>query len=185
MSARGLQQRSSFLEGKLDQKIGSPALTIIDDPFIPSGLGSCLYDDEGLATRRRVLIDKGVLKTFFVDNYYGRKLGWELTTAGPSNVVLEEGSRSLDELVQRMEKGILVTGFLGGNSNDTTGDFSYGIIGMLVENGEKVQAVNEMNISGNLLEFMAQLVEAGNDPYPYSSYRLPSLYFTDVQFSGV
>jgi PmbA protein len=84
-----------------------------------------------------------------------------------------------------MKKGILVTGFIGGNSNDTTGDFSFGIIGILVENGAPVKPVSEMNVSGNMIDFWNRLVEVGNDPWAYSSTRRPSMYFKDVQFSGI
>ena len=84
-----------------------------------------------------------------------------------------------------MKKGILVTGFIGGNSNSTTGDFSVGIYGVYVEDGETAGPVYEMNISGNLTDLMDRLVEVGNDPNVYSSWRIPSLYFADVQFSGI
>ena len=84
-----------------------------------------------------------------------------------------------------MQRGILVTSFIGGNSNSVTGDFSVGIIGSYVENGKRVKPVNEMNIAGNLTEVLNQLVEMGNDPWIYSSWRRPSMYFRDVQFSGV
>ncbi len=185
MSGRSLQQKSSFLEGKLGQKIGSEKLTLIDDPFIVSGLGSRLYDGEGMATKRRVIIDKGILKSFYIDTYYGKKLGMEPTSGSPTNLIFDYGARSLDEMVKDMKKGILITGFIGGNSNSTTGDYSYGIIGMYVENGKIIKPVNEMNISGNLSELWNQLVEVGNDPYLYSSMRRPSMYFKDIQFSGV
>jgi PmbA protein len=98
---------------------------------------------------------------------------------------MESGAKSLDELIKGMNRGILVSSFIGGNSNSTTGDFSFGIIGYYVENGKIVRPVNEMNISGNMGEFWNRLAEVGNDPYIYSSWRLPSLYFTDVQFSGI
>jgi PmbA protein len=185
LTAHALQQRQSFLEGKLGEKIASEKLTVIDDPFVTQGLGSRLYDGEGLAARRRVIIDKGVLQAYYVDNYYGRKLGLEPTGGSASNILLEEGERSLNDMLAGMKRGILVTGFLGGNSNDTTGDFSFGIVGMLVEDGRAVQPVNEMNISGNLGDLLGQLVEVGGDPYPYSSWRLPSLLFAGVQFSGL
>ncbi len=185
MSARSLQQKSSFLEGKLDQEIASPLLTIVDDPFLEGGLGSRLYDGEGLAAKRLTLIEKGKLKSYFVDTYYGRKLGMEPTTAGSSNLVFEYGENSLDDLIQATEKGILVTSFIGGNSNPTTGDFSYGIIGLLVENGKLVKPVNEMNISGNIGDLLKRLIAVGNDPYPYSSVRIPSLRFEAVNFSGL
>jgi PmbA protein len=84
-----------------------------------------------------------------------------------------------------VDKGILVTGFIGGNSNDTTGDFSYGIVGMLIEMGKTVKPLNEMNISGNGKDFWNKLAEVGNDPYAYSSKMMPSLYFRDIQFSGI
>ena len=88
-------------------------------------------------------------------------------------------------MIKELDKGIMVTGFLGGNSNGTTGDFSFGIVGLLIENGQIIRPINEMNISGNMKEFWNRLVEVGNDPYPYSSSRIPSLLFKNVQFSGV
>jgi len=185
LSGSGLYRKNSYLDGRLGQKIASEKLTLIDDPFIESGLGSRLYDGEGMSTRKRVIIDKGVLRTFLIDCYYGRKLKMEPTGAGTSNLVFEYGTRSLDELVAQMTRGILVTNFVGGNSNSTTGEFSFGVAGLLVENGRVVQPVNEMNIAGNFLEFWQQLAEVGNDPYIYSSTRRPSMYFKDVQFAGL
>ncbi|UCE65685.1 MAG: TldD/PmbA family protein [Candidatus Zixiibacteriota bacterium] len=185
MKANSLQQKSSFLEGKLGEKIASDKFTLIDDPFIINGLGSRLYDGEGMVTRKRVKIDKGVLIEYFIDNYYGNKLGMEPNSGSTTNITMEQGTKTLDDLVKGMTKGILVTGFIGGNSNSTTGDFSIGIVGLYVENGRIVRPVNEMNISGNMNEFWKRLAEVGNDPYIYSSWRLPSLYFTEVQFSGI
>jgi PmbA protein len=169
----------------LDKKIASEKLTVIDDPFIEKGMGSRLFDGEGLATKKRFIIEKGILKTYFVDNYYGRKLGWEPTVGGPSNVVLEYGQKSFEELLKGIKKGILINGFIGGNSNSTTGDFSFGLVGKYIENGEIVKPINEMNISGNAKEIWNQLVELGNDPYPYSSWRVPSMLFDEIQFSGI
>ena len=82
-------------------------------------------------------------------------------------------------------RGILINGFIGGNSNSNTGDFSIGITGTLFENGELTQAVAEMNIADNHLEFWKKLTEAANDPWTYSSWQMPSLVFTDVVVSGV
>jgi PmbA protein len=185
MQGRALQQKSSFLEGKLGQRIGSDKLTLIDDPFIPYGLGSSLFDGEGMASKRRVIIEKGILKSYFIDSYYGKKLGMEPTSGSSSNLILDCGTKFLDEMIGGMKRGILVSGFIGGNYNSTTGDFSYGIMGKYIENGEIIQPVNEMNITGNSMDLWNQLVEVGNDPYTYSSWRLPSLYFRDVQFSGI
>ncbi len=185
MSGRALQQKSSFLEGMLGKKIASEKLTVIDDPFVEKGLGSRFFDGEGLAAKRRVVIEKGVLREYFIDNYYGKKLGMEPTSQGPSNVLFDYGTRSLDEMTAGVTRGILVTGFIGGNSNSTTGDFSFGIVGLLIEGGKTVRPVNEMNISGNLKELWNQLSDVGNDPYPYSSMRMPSLLFEGVNFSGL
>ncbi len=185
MSGRALQQRTSFLEGKIGEKITSDVLTVIDDPFIPEGRGSRLYDGEGIAARKRVLIEKGVLKQYNIDTYYANKMGVEPTSGSMANIVVEYGDRSMDEMAKTMKKGILVKDFLGGNSNPTTGDFSFGIVGQLVEDGKIIHPVNEMNISGNLGDILNQLTEIGNDPYLNSSWRLPSIKFDGVEFSGV
>ncbi len=185
MTARSIQQKASFLDGMLDKKIASEKLTVIDDPFLKKGLNSRFFDGEGLAAVRRVMINNGVLKNYFVDNYYGRKIGMDLTTASPANVLYEKGSRSFDEIVKDIKHGIIVNGFIGGNSNSTTGDFSFGIVGQLVENGEIIHPVNEMNLSGNAKDFFMALEEMGNDPYPYSSNMIPSMLFTEASFSGL
>jgi len=99
--------------------------------------------------------------------------------------VFEYGTKSKEEIIQGVSRGIFVTGFIGGNSNDTTGDFSFGISGMFIENGKMVKPVYEMNISGNMKDFLNQLIEIGNDPEIYSGWRTPTLRFKDVQFSGI
>jgi len=185
MSGRALQQKMTYLDGMLDKQIASGLLTIIDNPAIPKGLGSRNYDGEGLAASRRVIVEKGVLKSFFIDDYYGRKLKMAPTSGSNSNLVFETGQRSLQEMIKDTKKGILITDFIGGNSNSTTGDFSYGVMGLLIENGEIVKPVNEMNISGNQKEFWNQLVEMGNDTYAYSSILRPSMRFEGLQFSGL
>jgi len=185
LTGRSLQQKSSFLDGKLGEKIASDKLTIIDDPFILSGLGSCLYDSEGMTAKKRKIIENGVLRSYYIDTYYGKKLEMDPTTPSPTNIVFEYGNRSIEEMIKDVKKGIFVTSFIGGNSNSTTGDFSTGIIGVYIENGKLTQPVNEMNITGNQTEFWNQLVEVGNDPYEYSAWRRPTLYFKDVQFSGI
>lgn len=185
MTAGAVQQRSSFLEGMRDKQLFSPTFTVIDQPFLPSGMASRLCDGEGIPAVTRTMIDQGVLREFWTDTYYGRKLGWQPTNGSPSNLLLPVGSRTLPELMQSVGKGILVTGFLGGNSNPTTGDFSFGIRGVYFENGQRVQAVQEMNIAGNHLELWRRLTETGSDVYRYSSTRSPSLVFSEMVFSGV
>ncbi len=185
MFGRNIQQKQSFLADKKGKKVASKLLTLIDDPFVVGGLGSRLFDGDGFAAKKRTMIEAGVLKEFYVDWYYSRKLGWEPTTGGPSNMIIPPGKRSVREIMKDLGRGILVTGFIGGNSNSTTGDASIGIVGQLFEGGKPVQAVSEMNIAGNHLKFWNQLVEVANDPYPYSSWRIPSLVFEDVVVAGI
>jgi PmbA protein len=184
LAAASVQQKRSFLEGKAGARIGSPLLDLSDDPLVPRGLGSRLYDSEGLAARPFPILEGGVLRNYFVDTYYGRKLGMAPTTARSSNLAWRLGTRSRDELLADMGDGILVTGFLGGNSNGTTGDFSLGVRGFRVRSGRVAEPVGEMNVSGNHLELWQRLAAVGNDPYPYSAMRTPTLVFDGVQFAG-
>jgi len=184
MSAMALQQKSSFLDGMLGKQVGSPLLTLTDEPFLMGGLGSRLFDEEGISARERTMVDAGILKAYFVDNYYGRKLGMTITGGSASNLVLKPGTTPRQDLLRNVEKGILVTGFLGGNSNSTTGDFSLGVSGLLIEHGVPGRPVNEMNVSGNVKDLWKSLSAVGDDPYLYSSARVPTLFFKDVRFSG-
>ena len=106
------------------------------------------------------------------------------TTGGSSNLIVAPGTRDLDAIVRDVDRAYLVTGWLGGNSDATTGDFSLGLRGHVVERGAIGAPVKEMNITGNLLTLFRGLIEVGSDPYPHSSLRAPTLVFDDVQFSG-
>jgi PmbA protein len=185
LGGRALQQKNSFLDGMMHKRVGSDKLTVTDDPTVLKGLGSRLFDGEGLAAQVMPVIEEGVLRNYYIDVYYGRKLGMEPTTAWPSNLVFSSGERSLEEIIKDVKRGILVQGFIGGNSNSTTGDFSIGISGFLIEDGRRSTPVHEMNISGNARDLFGRLAEVGNDPYRYSSQRTPSMLFEGVQFSGV
>jgi len=181
---RNLQQKRSFLEGKIGEKIGSEFLTVYDDPFIKRGQGSRLFDSEGIAARKMPVLEKGVLRNFYVDSYYGRKLGMAATTGSPSNTIFELGPKSPEQWMKELGRGILITGFLGGNSNSSTGDFSTGVQGFLFEDGVLGKPGNELNIAGNHLEFWNHLIGLGNDPYPFSSLRAPSFIFDSLTIAG-
>jgi PmbA protein len=185
LSAAAIQQKSSYMEGLIGKAVASEKLGIFDKPFIEKGLGSRLYDGDGIATRERAIIENGILRLYFIDNYYGKKLGLEPNGGSGTNLLFKTGDRSLNQLMDQIGNGLLVTGFNGGNSNATTGDFSFGISGFLFENGLIVRPINEMNISGNAKTFWKQLIETGNDPYPYSSVQAPSLLFEGISFSGL
>ncbi len=184
VSGRALQQKSSFLEGRVGQKVGSNLLSLVDDPFVPRGFGSRLFDSEGISARKISVFENGVFRNFYISTYYGKKLKMPPTTGGSSNIIMTPGEKSLSQLVSEIDKGILVRGFIGGNSNTTTGDFSLGVYGTLIEKGKLSRAVAEMNISGNHKDLWHHLVAVGNDPYPYSSVLVPSLVFDEIQFSG-
>ncbi|MGC4122220.1 MAG: TldD/PmbA family protein [Myxococcales bacterium] len=184
LSASSLQQKRSMFEGKLGAQIGSALLDVTDDPHVVKGFSSQLFDSEGMAAKKRPVFEAGVLKTYFVDNYYGRKLKLAPTTARTSNLAWKLGTKSQEELLADLKEGVLVTSFLGGNSNATTGDFSLGISGFRVRGGKLAEPISEMNLSGNHLDFWKSLVAVGNDPYPYSSLRTPTLVFEKAQVAG-
>lgn len=185
MWAGNIQQKRSFLADKKGQSIGSKLFTIQDDPFLTRGLGSMSYDGDGFPARKRNLVTEGTLNEFLVDWYYSRKLGWEPNSGSVSNLIIPPGTRSLEEIIKDMDRCLLITDFIGGNSNSTTGDFSVGIIGKLYNKGQFVQNVAEMNMADNHLKFWNKLVEVANDPWIYSSARLPSLVFDGVVVSGI
>lgn len=183
-SAAAIQQGRSYWAGKLGQPLFGDKLTITDDPLIPRGLGSRHFDGEGISARRMPVLERGVVKNLYVDTYYGRKLGMAPTTGSASNRVVALGEHDLAALLAQAGSGIYVTSWLGGNSDSTTGDFSLGLRGHLIENGKIGAPIGEMNVTGNLPALYRSLIAVGNDPYPYSSLRAPTLVFQDVQFSG-
>ncbi len=184
LNGSSVHQKNSFLINKLGKKVASGKLTLVDDPFIVSGRGSRLFDREGLASKRRTVFEEGILKNYFIDTYYGKKLEMEPTSGSTSNLVFKPGGKDLDGLVASLEKGILVTGFNGGNCNGSTGDFSYGIEGFLIEKGKLTRPVSGMNITGNMKQLWMDLAEVGSDARDDSAWRTPSLLFNNVDFSG-
>lgn len=185
INGSALQQKNSFLLDKLNTKIGSDMLNLMDEPHLIGANGARYFDNEGVATERRPIFEDGVLKTYFIDTYNSKKMGVAPTVNSASLLVQKPGDKNLEGLIADVQKGILVTGFNGGNSNSTSGDFSYGIEGFLIENGKLTQPVNEMNVTGNMLTLWASLVAVGNDPRMSSSWRIPSLVFEGVDFSGL
>jgi len=185
LNGNALQQKNSFLMDKLGEQVLSEKVTIIDNPHQPHSFGARYFDNEGVATQKRFIFNKGVLETYFIDTYNALKMEVEPTISSISQLVLEKGARSLEEILSTMERGILVTGFNGGNTNSTSGDFSFGIEGYLIENGKRVQPISEMNVTGNMLTLWQKLEEIGNDPWMNNAFQIPSLLFNDLEFSGL
>jgi len=121
---------------------------------------------------------------YYVDTYYGRKIDMPPTTGSSSNLEWELGSRGLEEMIASIPRGVLITAFLGGNSNGLSGDFSLGVRGFLIEQGQLSHPLHEMNLGGNQLTLWRKLLEVGDDPYPYSALRCPSMLFDELQLSG-
>lgn len=184
LSAGAVQQKRSFLAEKKGNRIASSVLTMTDDPLLPRGLGSEIYDAEGIASRKRSVIEEGILDMFFASTYYAKKLGWEPTTGSPSTLVFRPGAKNLAGIVADVSDGILVTEWIGGNANLTSGDFSFGLRGHLIRDGEVAEPVSEMNVTGSYLDLLGCLAVVGNDPVPWFPCRTPALVFEDVQFSG-
>jgi PmbA protein len=184
LQAANLQQKRSFLEGKLGQQVASKLMNVTDNPLVPKGFGSRKFDIEGIAAKPRSFFEDGVLKAYYVDTYYGKKLKLEANGGSTSNLTWKLGSKSQKELLADMKDGLFVTGFIGGNSNSGTGDFSVGVLGFMVRNGQLAEPVAEMNLAGNHLEFWKKLVAVGNDPFQYSSQRNPTLVFENVSIAG-
>ena len=185
LSGPSLQQRRSLWEGRLGEKVASELLTIYDDPLLPRGLGSALWDGDGFATRRRPLVEQGVLCTYLIDDYYARKMGVEPTGADTHNFEWTLGTDDLEGLVRDVGCGVLIERFLGGNTNQTTGELSFGCAGRVIRDGKLAEPVAEVNLSGNLATLWGRLVAVGNDPNPDSSAACPSCVFEGMQLSGI
>lgn len=184
LQAHTVQQNRSFLADKNNTQIANPLLTLIDDPLKIRGLASRHYDGEGISAKQLPIIEKGILKNFYVDTYYGRKLNWSPTTGRSSNITFALGNKNLTQLIADVSQGFYITSWLGGNADSTTGDFSFGFRGHQISKGQLTTPVSEMNVTGNFMTLLNNLVAIGNDPNPYTSMQTPTLVFENVEFSG-
>lgn len=180
-----IQQKNSFLLNRLGEQVMGKRFTLRDEPHRIKASGARYFDEEGVATRPMTIFDEGVLNTYFIDTYRANKMNMAPTIASASILTMEQGEKNLKQMIAAVRKGIWITGFNGGNCNSATGDFSYGIEGFLIENGEVVRPVSEMNITGNMIHLWNQLVEVGNDPRTTSCWQLPSLHFEGIDFNGL
>jgi len=180
-----MYQKNSFLIGKADTKVANEILSITDEPSLPKNFGSRHFDSEGIAATKRNIVENGILRNYFIGTYFGRKLDLPPTSISRSNLVFKTVNNDQAAMIKSIKRGVFVTGFNGGNCNGSTGDFSYGIEGFLIVNGEIAHHVNEMNISGNMKEFWNTLIETGNDPYKFGSWLTPTMLFDNTDFSGL
>ncbi|UWQ37131.1 TldD/PmbA family protein [Leisingera aquaemixtae] len=185
---------SSWLKESLGQQVLPEALSVIEDPHRPRISGSRPFDGEGLPTRRRTVVDNGVLTGWTLDLASARKLGLESTgnaargiggVPSPAtwNIALTQGEASREDLIAQMGTGLLVTSMIGSTINPNTGDYSRGASGFWVENGEIAYPVNECTIAGNLLDMLRRIVPA-NDARTHLSTVVPSLLAEGMTLAG-
>ena len=181
-----LQQKNSFLVDSLNRKVFPDSLTILDAPRTPGDTGCRLFDSEGVATQERPIIENGVVKTYFLNTYISNKMCLEPTIEDVTRakVLPVGGCKTQEDVLQKVQNGILVTGFNGGNSNPATGNFSYGIEGFLIKDGKKVHPVREMLITGNFITLWNNLMAAAEDARPCQSKLIPTLAFKNVDVSA-
>ena len=187
LAGYNLQQDNSFLRGTLGSKVFPEGLTLTDLPHVPRNSCSKLFDSEGVATRERKIIDRGVVSTYFLNTYMAGKTGLEPTCEEAVRPKVEPWPKpglDRDAIMAMCGEGILVTEFNGGNCNVATGDFSYGVSGFLFKDGKIVRPVSEMLATGNFLTLWQGLLAAGDDARPCMSKLIPTLAFENVDFSG-
>lgn len=186
---------ASIFAGKLGEQVAAESVTVIDDGTIPGGFGTSPFDAEGLPSRRTVIVERGILRSYILNTYAGRKLGMKSTgNAGrglagnpyltSGNLFLEAGTLSADEIIGGVERGLYVTRLLGQGVNLVTGDYSRGAAGLWIENGAFTFPVQEITIAGNLREMLRNISAIGNDLVFRSSTAAPTLRIDGMTIAG-
>ena len=186
VSGGSLYRKSSFLLDQLNQTIFAPHINITDVPDIHKGLASGPFDNEGVQTQRRVIVEDGVLRGYFLGSYSARKLGLRSTgnAGGNHNLILQSGTLDFAGLLSTMSRGLLVTELLGQGINAVTGDYSRGAAGFWVENGEIQYPVQEITIAGNLKDMFRNIVAVGNDILVQGSRQCGSILVEGMTIAG-
>ncbi len=188
-------RQESFLAGKLGEKVASELLTVVDDGTIPGLFGTSPFDDEGVPSRRTVVIDRGVLKSYLLNTYAARKLGMKTTGSaarglagnagiGHGNFYVEKGVQSPEQLIAGVSNGFYVTELMGFGVNVVTGDYSRGAAGQWIRNGELAFAVSEVTIAGNLKDMLLSLEAVGSDLQFRGSVASPTLKIGEMTVGG-
>jgi PmbA protein len=186
---------ASFLAGKLGEQIAGPNVTVIDDGTLPGGFGTTPFDGEGVPTRRTMVIENGILKSYLLNTYTAKKLGLETTAnaarglagtpgIGPGNYFLEKGAKTPQQIIGEIKDGLYVTEFLGHGANLVTGDYSRGASGMWIVNGELAYPVEEITVAGNLKEMFRNISEIGSDLEFRGSVASPTIRIDGLTVGG-
>jgi PmbA protein len=195
LSGYALYKGASFLAGKLGEKIASENVTIVDDGTIPGALGSKPFDGEGLPTAKKTIVDGGVLRSYLLDTYSGKKMKLPSTGnasrgigdspgVGPLNFYLAAGTHAPEEIVASVDNGFYVTELMGFGVNLVTGDYSRGAAGIWIEKGKLAYPVEEVTIAGNLKEMLANIEMIGRDLEFRGRIAAPTLKISRMTVAG-
>ncbi len=187
ISGGSLYRKSSFLLDSIGKQVFAPDIQICELPHLKKGLASSVFDDEGVATHARKVVENGVVQGYFLGSYSARKLGLRTTgnAGGNHNLVLDNGAPlEFSALLKKMGTGLLVTELLGHGVNSVTGDYSRGAVGYWVEDGEIRHAVEEVTIAGNLKTMLRGISAVGNDVLVRGSKQCGSLLVERMTVAG-
>ena len=195
VDGESIYRQSSFLAGKLGERIAAEHITVVDDGTMPGLFGSAPFDDEGVPSRRTVVIERGVLRNYLLNTYTARKLGLKTTgnasrgitgnaSVGHGNFYLEPGDGSPEEIIRSIKRGLFVTELIGTGVNIVTGDYSRGAAGLWIENGEFAYPVSEITIAANLLQMMIDIEYIGRDLDFLGSIAAPTILIREMTISG-
>lgn len=185
-SGGNLYRGNSFLQGKLGQPVFADLVHISDDPFLPRGLASSPFDEEGVRTQRRDIVQGGVLQGYFLGSYSARKLGMQTSgnAGGTHNLIVAPGELDFAGLLRQMGRGLVVTELLGHGVNPVTGDYSRGAAGFWVEHGEIQYPVEEFTIADNLKNMYCNIIAIGNDVQVHGSRQCGSVLIERMSVAG-
>lgn len=186
ISGGALYRKASFLLDKAGQEVFAPLVSLTQRPFIPRASASASFDNEGVATAERLLVDRGVLQGYVLSSYSARKLGLRTTgnAGGVYNLVAATGTQDFDALVKAMGEGLIVTELLGQGVNTVTGDYSRGAAGFWVENGAIAHPVEEITVAGNLAEMFRNIKAIGCDVDTRGGIRTGSVLIEPMTIAG-
>ncbi|MCB1051275.1 MAG: metalloprotease PmbA [Acidobacteria bacterium] len=181
-----IYRKESFLVDALNQKIFPEFVQITENPFIPRGLASRSFDDEGVATRKMDLVEQGRLNTFLLSCYSARKLGMVSTghAGGSHNIIVNPGPLSESQILKEMGRGVWINEVSGQGVNIATGDYSRGASGFWVENGECQYPISEFTLNGDLAQMFRELCAIGVEPEPGHAILTPGLWINGMTISG-
>jgi PmbA protein len=181
-----IYRKSSFLVDMLGQRIGSPLVTVVDDPLMREGLGTRPFDGEGVRPMRKIIVDSGVLDKYLLSSYHSRKLSLEPpgNAGGPSNFFMEAGETAPEDIISSVDNGLYLTSLAGPGANWTTGDFSQGGQGIWIRGGELAEPVGEFTIAGTFARMLSDIEMVGSDLEWRSAVNAPTFKIGSMTISG-